>query len=249
MDVLLNMDEQMDKDTVFPSVTIGIVTDINDPEKQGRLKVKIINRNSSDFETDFIRVMTPMSGKQWGSFFFPEVGDEVLVAFNHGNINRPYVLGSLWNKDYKPPTTIENQKNDIRMIKTRSGHQIIFNDEKGKENIEIKTPKELSIQLDDEKETITIKDKEGKNLMKIDSKNGQIEVTANKKITLQSGKSNIVMDGQKNSINIESSSSIHMKSQQITIQAQSTLDIKAGSSLTVKSNGPAAIKGATVKIN
>ncbi|OEF97195.1 hypothetical protein BHF68_05840 [Desulfuribacillus alkaliarsenatis] len=238
-----------EKSTNIAGVTVGIVTDINDPAKLGRVKVKLINRDQSDWETDYIRVMTPMTGKEWGSFFFPEVGDEVLVAFSHGEIMKPYVLGSLWNKHYKPPHKIEDQKNDIRKIKTRCGHEIIFNDEKSKESIEIKTPKQLSIMLDDEKEVITIQDKNGKNIMTIDSKNGQIQVKADKKITLQSGKSNVILDAQKDSLHIESGSSIHMKSQQISISAKSTLDIKAGSSLTVKSDGPATIKGATVKIN
>ncbi|WP_243138156.1 phage baseplate assembly protein V [Heliorestis acidaminivorans] len=249
MDLLYNDDEQTEKTRTFPGVTVAIVTDINDPEKRGRVKVKIVNRDSSDYETDYIRVMTPMTGKQWGSFFFPEVGDEVLIAFNQGDINRPYVLGSLWNKEYKPPTTIENQKNDLRMIRTRSGHELIFNDEKSKESILIKTPKALSISLNDDKETIVIKDKAGKNIMTIDSKNGQITVTANKKMTLQSGKSNVILDAQKDSLNIESSSSIQIKSQQISIRAASTLELKAGSSLSVKCDGPTTVKGATVKIN
>jgi len=249
IDVLNNDDDQSKAINYFPGVTVGIVTDIDDPEKLGRLKVRIINRNSSDYETDFIRIMTPMTGKQWGSFFFPEVGDEVLVAFNQGDINRPYVLGSLWNKEYKPPTNVENQKNDIRMIKTRSGHKIVFNDEQKKESIQIQTPKELAINLDDEKEIITINDKNGKNIMTIDSKNGLINVMAEKKITLKSGKSNVVLDAQKDSLNIESNSSINIKSQQISINAKSTLELKAGSSLTVKSDGPASVKGATVKIN
>jgi len=249
LDVLHDENQNSKARDYFPGVTVGVVTDIDDPEKLGRLKVRIINRDSSDFETEFIRVLTPMSGKQWGSFFFPEVGDEVLVAFNQGDINRPYVLGSLWNKNYKPPSPIENQKNDIRMIKTRSGHEIVFNDEEGKESIQLKTPKELSITLDDEKEVITIKDKNEDNIMDIDSKNGQIQVTADKKITLNSGKSNIILDAQKDSINIESSSSLNLTSQQISIKAKSTLEINAGSSLVVKSGGPATIKGATVKIN
>ena len=249
LDVLTNDDNATVAPDFLPGVTIGVVTDINDPEKLGRLKVKIINRNSSDYETDYIRVMTPMTGKEWGSFFFPEVGDEVLVAFSHGDINRAYVLGSLWNKNYKPPTTIEDQKNNIRMIKTKSGHQLIFDDEDKKENILIKTPKSLTIKLEDEKEIITITDKDGKNLMTIDSKNGLINVVAENKITVRSGKSNMILDAQKDSLSLESSSSINIKSQQISIDAKSSLELKAGGSLTVKCDGPTTLKGATVKIN
>lgn len=249
LDVLDNEEDKTRPKDYFPGVTVGVVTNINDPEKRGRLKVRIINRNSSNYETDFIRIMTPMTGKQWGSFFFPEVGDEVLVAFSNGDISRPYVLGALWNNDYKPPHEIKDEKNDIRMIKTRCGHEIVFNDEQDKESIQIKTKKELSITLDDEKEIITIKDKAGKNIMQIDSKNDQIEVTAAKKIILRSGKTNVILEAEKNKLQIESKQSISIKSQDIRINAKNSLELKAGNNLAVKSDGPASVKGATVKIN
>ena len=246
---LLAKDHEKEREGLFTGVTVGIVTNINDPEKLGRLKVKLINRDSSEYETDFIRVLTPMTGKEWGSFFFPEVGDEVLVAFGHGSLARPYVLGSLWNKNYQPPTKIQDSKNDIRMIKTKSGHQIIFNDEKGKESIELKTPKELSLTLDDEKEVITIKDKEGQNIVKIDSKNGQLTIEAPKKIKVNSGNSSVILDAQANSVSIESNSSINIKSQQININAQATMQISAANLLNIKSDGATNVKGAVVKIN
>ncbi len=249
LDVLNYEENKGVKEEFFPGVTVGVVTDIDDPEKLGRLKVRIINRDSSDYETGFIRVMTPMTGKEWGTFCFPEVGDEVLVAFNQGDINRPYVLGSLWNKNYKPPTTIENQKNDIRMIKTKSGHEIVFDDTSKKEKIDIKTPKELTVTLEDEKEKITIKDKQGKNIITIDSKNGEISVISDNKISLKSGNSSLILDSKKNSVNLESNQSLNISSQQISIKAKSTLELQAGGSLNVKSSGPAVIKGATVKIN
>ncbi len=249
LDVLNNEENKGVKEEFFPGVTVGVVTDIDDPEKLGRLKVRIINRDSSDYETGFIRVMTPMTGKKWGAFCFPEVGDEVLVAFNQGDINRPYVLGSLWNKNYKPPTTIENQKNDIRMIKTKSGHEIVFDDTSKKEKIDIKTPKELTVTLEDEKEKITIKDKQGKNIITIDSKNGEISVISDNKISLKSGSSSLVLDSKKNSVNLESKQSLNISSQQISIKAKSSLELQAGGSLNVKSSGTAVIKGATVKIN
>lgn len=234
---------------LFMGVTVAVVSDINDPEQQGRVKVKLLNRDTSDHETGYIRVMTPMSGEQWGQFFMPQLEDEVLVAFSDGDINRGYVIGSLWNKNKKAPLKIENDKNDIRKIKTRAGHELIFHDEKDKEHIEIKSKKEFSIKLDDENEIILITDKAGENLVKIDSKNGQIEVTAKKKITLKTGKSTIILDSEKNSLNISSQSSISIKSEQININAKNTLDLKAGSALNAKCDGATAIKGATVKIN
>lgn len=223
----------------FPGVTIGIVTDLNDPEKLGRIKVRITGRDALPYETDFIRMMTPMTGQQWGCFFLPEVGDEVLVSFVDGDVSRPYVLGALWNREYKPPVTMEGQNNDIRMIRTRSGHELIFNDADQKESIHIKTPQQLSIQLDDQKETIVVQDKDGKNMLMIDGKNGLIAVQANSKMTLQSGGSSITLDKQ----------SLQIQSQKISLQAISELELSGTAMTTVNCAGMVTIKGAMVKIN
>lgn len=240
--------DQTGVENIFFGVAVGIVTNIDDPDKRNRVKVKLINRDSSDYETDFIRVATPMVGKEWGMFFFPEVGDEVLVAFGNGDIVRPYVIGSLWNQNYKPPVDLD-KKNMVREIKTKHGHEIIFHDEDNKDYIEIKTPKALTIQLNDEKETITIQDKKGKNILKIDSKNGQVEVVADKKVSLAAGNSKLELDGNGNAIRLESSKSIHVKSQQIIIESKGTLDLKTSGNMNIKANGQAMIKGAIVKVN
>lgn len=230
-------------------IAVGIVTDINDPEKLGRIKVKLLMRDSSEFETDFIRIMTPMTGKEWGMLFFPEIGDEVIVAFAGGDIARPYVLGSLWNQEYKPPVEIKDGKNDIRQIKTKSGNTLTFTDEKDKEKIQINTPKSLNIIMDEENEVITLNDKDKKNILKIDSKNGIVTINAEKKIVIKTGNASIELDGNSNQIIMESTQMIQLKSQQISIEAKSALQMKASSNINLKSDGPVNIKGAVVKVN
>lgn len=247
---LLNIEDRDDRyQGKFYGVTVGIVTDIEDPEKLGRIKVKLLNRDTSEYETDFVRIATPMTGQQWGMFFFPEIGDEVLVTFSDGDIHRPYVIGSLWNQNYKPPVEIQEKKNTVRKIKTKHGHEIIFTDEDDKDSIEIKTPKKLTIFMEDEKELISIKDKDGKNLLKIDAKNGVVQVMAEKKIQIQSGNSTMELDGEGNRVSIESTQSLHLKSQQISIEAKSMLDLKASSNMNIKSDGPLSLKGAVIKAN
>jgi uncharacterized protein involved in type VI secretion and phage assembly len=160
-----------------------------------------------------------MAGKDRGTFFLPEVDDEVLVAFDHGDINHPYVLGSLWNGVDTPPETNADGKNNIRKIKSRSGHEIIFDDnhEQHSEKIEIHTKAGHTIVLDDSAgaEKIEIKDK-----------------TENNKITI---------DSVQNSINIESA-------MQLNIRAN-VVEIEGTTSLTLKSNAALTIQGLPVKIN
>jgi len=235
--------------SAFHGLAVGVVTNIDDPDKLGRVKVKLLNRDSSDFETEFIRVMTPMGGAQWGMWFFPEVGDEVIVGFGDGDIYRPYVLGTLWNKNKKPPQPIKDSKNDLRMIKTRSGHTLVFGDEDDKQFVELFTQGELKLRMDDKDNKITFGDKGGDNVVIIDNKNGEITIKAAKKINIVSGNSKVTIDGNGNQVAIESSNAANVKSQQITIESKGPLNVKSAATLNLSSDGPANLKGAMVKIN
>jgi len=84
------------------NILVGVVTDNNDPDKMGRVKVKYPTL-TEDHTSFWARLASPMAGKQRGLYILPEIDDEVLVAFEHGDIHRPYVIGMLWNgKDALP---------------------------------------------------------------------------------------------------------------------------------------------------
>src|SRR6476469_2175065 len=83
-------------------VVIGLVTDVNDPLKQGRIRVNF-PWLEDEHQTDWIRIATTMAGNGRGTFFMPELQDEALVAFEHGNVRMPYVIGFLWNGKDSPP--------------------------------------------------------------------------------------------------------------------------------------------------
>lgn len=104
-------------------VVVGLVTNVNDPEKLGRVKVAFPWLEAS-YESDWTRIATLMAGDGRGSFFMPEVNDEVLLAFEHGDSRFPYVIGFLWNGKDKPPT--EHVRD--RMLKSKNGHTIRFLD-------------------------------------------------------------------------------------------------------------------------
>lgn len=196
----------------------GVVTNNKDPDKQGKVKVKL-PWVSDNYETDWIRMTTFMGGGGRGSFFLPEVGDEVLLAFEHGDINRPYVIGALWNGVDKSPEDNSDGQNNIRKIKSRSGHEIIFNDDDKakKEKIEIHTKAGHKIVLDDSagQEKIEIIDKSENN--------------------------KLIIDSVQNSINIESAMKLSIKA--------NIVEIEGTSSLTLKSNAVLTIQGLPVKIN
>ena len=117
-------------------VTIGIVTNNHDPEGLGRVELKL-PWLSEDIETHWARVATPMAGNGRGLYVLPDVDDEVLVAFEHGMVEFPYVLGSLWNGKDTPPETNEDGKNNRRLLRSRQGHVIILDDTEDQAHIRI----------------------------------------------------------------------------------------------------------------
>ena len=185
-------------------VVVATVTNNKDPEGLGRAKVRY-PWSSESGESYWARVMSFMAGKERGAFFLPEVGDEVLVAFEHGDVEYPVILGSLWSGEDKPPEKNAAGKNNIKKIRSRSGHELIFNDDKdaGQEKLEIHTAGGHQMLLDDAKgkEKITIKDKSG---------------------------NTIEMDSIKNEIKIKSSMKISLEAQMIEIKANATLTLKGG---------------------
>src|SRR5215468_5186469 len=155
-------------------VEMGIVTNVKDPEQLGRVKL-CFPRLPGKPESDWARVAQPAAGPGRGFYWLPHVNDEVLVAFERGQTNLPYVIGSLWNGKDKPMEDAYTDENTTEMIQTKSGHQIVLYDKNGEEKIVIADKSG--------KRTVTFDVKAKKFL--IEAKEGDIEVRSEKKIVLQ----------------------------------------------------------------
>ena len=164
-------------EAVVPSsgLVIGIVTDNQDPEGMGRIKVKY-PWLSSEHASDWARVVAPGAGPERGMEFLPEIDDEVLVAFEMGDIHFPYIVGGLWNgKDALPKknnAVISGGKVKERIIRSRTGHLIVLNDDDGGGGITIEDKNGNKIVLDTSSNGVTIQLK-GKLLLKTQ---GDIEI-------------------------------------------------------------------------
>jgi uncharacterized protein involved in type VI secretion and phage assembly len=283
-------------------VVIGIVVNNKDPDKLGRVKVKF-PWLAEDVESFWARPAYPMNGKERGYWWIPEIDDEVLIAFEHGDPNRPYLLGGLYNGVDKPPkchditSTFagegyehgaystsgrdfnEDGKNDLRFIRSRSGHLFIFDDKDGEEKI-------------------TLCDKTGEHRIEIFTKgkrvvitsagaDGDIELIAERKIWLRCkqlytesreetemkakttfkvySKGDMLHESKAN-MKREASTNIDEKSganttykaganfeQQsganFTVKSGAMLSIKAGATGELVASAPLTIKGAMVMIN
>jgi phage protein D/phage baseplate assembly protein gpV len=217
-------------------VVPAMVTNLNDPDDLGRVKVKYTWLG--EIESWWARIASPMAGSERGFFYLPEVNDEVLIAFEHGDVHRPYIIGALWSSTDKPPKknseATASGKVNQRVLKTRQGHLIILDDKQGEEQISVTSKSGHTVILDDKSgsEKITIKDKTGNNSMVIDSTknsmtiavNGDFHVTAKGKITLES-------------------------TQDMTLDTKAQAKFNAVGPLNIESKAPAAVKGVKVDIN
>lgn len=166
-------------------LTVAIVTNNRDPKKLGRVKVRFPWLSDRD-ESAWARVVTPMAGKERGIYFLPEVDDEVLVAFEHGRVEFPYVLGALWNGKDTPPVQGDS-RNNIRQIKSRSGHVIRLDDTNGQEKIEVI-------------------DKSEENKIIIETSGNKITIAAQGDIAIQSTGGNLTLSG--NNVEIKANATL-----------------------------------------
>jgi phage baseplate assembly protein V len=134
-----------------PGVMIGLVKSVEDPSGLGR--VQLTFPTMGGVTSAWAPVATELAGNNRGAWFMPEVEDEVLVAFDQGNFDHPYVVGFLWNGNDKPPET--EVKN--RIIKTPGGHQLRFEDKDGAKKVILKTDGGLVITMDDTQQSIEVK--------------------------------------------------------------------------------------------
>jgi uncharacterized protein involved in type VI secretion and phage assembly len=136
-------------------VVTGVVTAVKDPDQQGRVQLSFPFLGGQNQST-WAPVATLMAGGGRGSWFMPEVGDEVLVAFDHGDFNHPFVLGFLWNGQDQPPAS--DITPSVRRLQTVSGHKVDFDDRDGSQKITIKTQGGHTIEMNDiaGSESITI---------------------------------------------------------------------------------------------
>ncbi len=222
---------------------IAKVVDNVDPEGRYRVRVSfpwLADQYSKETTSDggdskvqsfWARVTNGMSGGDFGSFFLPEIDDEVMVAFEDGDFSRPIVVGNLWNGEktvpaklkYSPDQTevdvsnsSQSGKNDFRFIRSRMGHTLSFIDAEGKGGVSLRSNKSAELYIDDEdgKERIRLYDKDQKQWLEID--------TANKIITLETDTGDIL---------IKAKEKITLDCKDLDIKASNNITIDAGQAI------------------
>lgn len=169
------------------TMLIGIVTDNQDPEGWGRVKVKFPTL-TEEHSSNWARVVNLGAGNHRGFDCLPEIDDEVLIAFEHGDIHRPFVLGGVWNGKDAPPNKMDDNVQDgkvrLRTIRTRTGHQIQFVEEDHrdrKKGVYIETNGGHQIELIDSDRSVGIRSTGNLSI----SAKGNIDISATGVITVQ----------------------------------------------------------------
>jgi phage baseplate assembly protein V len=191
------------------SVVPALVTDNDDPDQLGRVKVRYPWMDD-DQSSDWLSVAAPSAGKERGFFFVPEVEDQVLVAFSFGRVDRGYVVGSLWSRNDKPPDTAPAK----RTIKSVSGHTIVLDDTDGAEQI-------------------TIIDKSGDNKIVLDAKNSTVSIESGGDLTIKAkGKLALEADGDVSikgeNVALEASSKLSAKGASMALDGSGGVKVNGG---------------------
>ena len=253
---------------VYPAVVTNIMHDqpkAQIEESKGyRLKVKFPWLNEKD-ESYWARQSSFMAGPDRGAFWMPEVDDEVLVAFEHGDFRFPVIIGMLWNgKDKYPqkltitptnqviPIPIKDQdgKNDYRFIHSREKHILLFVDEAGKLKIVLRTQKTNEIVLDDTdgEEKIQIYDKDNDNYIELH--------TVKKKITMETKTGEILIKALatitldcKDLVTLSGKTTLQKAGTSFTQKAGTTMLLQSGSTMDLKAGGTMTLKAPLIKLN
>ena len=189
-------------------LAVATVTDNKDPEGMGRVCVRLPWQEAGA-TSYWARIAAPMAGADRGTYFLPEIGDEVLVGAENGDPSHLYVLGMLWNGRAKPPETNSDGKNDRRLIRSRSGHELLFDD--GAEPVvELKLKDGKRLRLD--REGVLLED--GKNRLRIEAGGSAITIESMAKLNLKSKAISIQADA---SMEIKSGGTLTIKGAMVQI--------------------------------
>lgn len=204
-------------------VTLGVVTDVDDPLHLARVKVKL-PWLADQVESGWAQVASPWAGSRRGAYLVPEVDDQVVVAFRHGDVRHPIVLGCYWTASAPPPEA--DPRLERRGLTSASGHAIVLDDTPGAGQVTVQTANGTALTLDDT----------GAGRVTVGNQDGTVQIVldlATGAITLSSSQGNISLSAPAGKVSVQAAA----------FEVQSTGPLQLQSSATV------SVKGALVQLN
>lgn len=253
---LLQTPNELYDNQMIPGFVQGTVVENNNDKYPGMVKVSFTVWDEGKNMIEWVRLLSPYTGKDYGTYMVPEIDETVLVGFIGGSLKKPFLLGSLYPKDSQLVKDQFDKKNVNKVLLTKGGSRVAIDDTENKNSITVQTPKESKIVIEDENETILMSDKEGKNQVFLDLKKGEVTICAEKKITLKTGSASMVMEGNQGNITIEGNKVTVNAKQTLAMEGKTSTTVKGGSlsaqgmqTAELKASGQLTVSGAMVKIN
>jgi uncharacterized protein involved in type VI secretion and phage assembly len=204
-------------------VTLGVVTDVDDPLHLARVKVKL-PWLSGQVESGWAQVASPWAGSRRGAYLVPEVDDQVVVAFRHGDVRHPIVLGCYWTASAPPPEA--DPRLERRGLTSKGGHALVLDDTPGAGKVTVTTAAGTTLTLDDT----------GAGQVTVGNRSGTVQIVldlAQGAITLSTSTGNISLSAPAGKVSVQAAA----------FEVQSTGPLQLQSSATV------SVKGALVQVN
>ncbi|GAA1516346.1 uncharacterized protein involved in type VI secretion and phage assembly [Agromyces terreus] len=228
-------------------VVSALVSDIDDPDGMGRVKLTFPYL-SADYVSGWARTVQPGAGAKRGSVVMPEVGDEVLVAFEGGRFDRPYVIGGLYNGKDQPEMGWGKAVVDGAVVRraftSRSGMEVVFTEESGTETLTLSTNKKA------QRVTLTQSGEKGIEIIS----EGPVTVTAKKDATVKADQGTLSLSGS--SVKVKATGEVSVEGASLKLKATgaaelegATIAVKAQGTAELSSSGVTTVKGSLVKIN
>jgi len=254
-DLLTGENEYYDSQRI-PGFVQGVVVENNNAKFKGMVKVEFTVWENGKNMCEWVRLMSPYTGKNYGTYWVPEIDEIVLVGFIGGSLKRPFLLGSLYPNAASIVNDNFHKENLVKNIKTKGGIDILINEDKDKQKITVTTPKGSHIVIDDAAESCTIADKGAKNKIVLNYKNGGIEIASEKTLKLTAGKTEIALDGNSGNITVKGTKVAVQADNEINLNAKAGLkmqgaqvEMKGQGQVNVQSSGQLALKGSITQIN
>ena len=242
-------------------VILGEVIKNYDKNKQGLVQVNITTRDYVENKSVWARMAFLYGGDKWGDYFVPEVGDQVMLIFEQGNIDRCFIIGAVPKNSSSFVKGAFDENNKIKRITTRNGNTIDIidnpNGDGNNDKITVTTSnKNHKLELDNEKKLILISDKEGKNKIEMKTDSGQMEIDAEQKLSINVGDTiKITMNGSNGTVTLEAAKLKIENSSDTEIKANNRISIEGGnvsvagnSMMKINSSGPVSIDGMPIKL-
>lgn len=253
---LLRMPNELYDSQVYGGFVQGTVVENNNSKFPGMVKVSFTVWEKGKNMIEWVQLMSPYTGKDYGTYLVPEIDETVLIGFIGGSLKRPFLLGSLYPQNAGIVKKNFDKKNANKVMVTKGGVSIAVNDAEKKQSVTVTTPKKIQVLLDDAAECITLKDKQGKNKILMDLKKGEITISADKKLVLKAGTASVELNGSQGKIALNGNKIENAAKQTITLDAKVKAQVKAGAvslegmqTAELKANGMTQVKGGMVKIN